>query len=205
MVAAASKILREPSLDFKTQLDSIDFMTETLQQLKIKKDIEGYKELKQTINFFNGIAAEEKIHPAFNHPIDWEIITDLSPASEARIQTRHGTVILELLRIVAPGSVANFVQLARNGFYDNKNFHRVVSNFVIQGGCSRGDGYGSLDYTIRSELPPVYYDAEGYVGMASAGNHTECTQWFITHSPSPHLNGKLYYFCKGEKRDGCRP
>ena len=105
-------------------------------------------------------------------------------------------VKLQLLKKEAPGSVANFVQLAKNGFFNGKNFHRVIPNFVIQGGCPRGDGYGGLDYSIRSELPPLNYDDEGYVGMASAGNHTECTQWFITHAPTPHLDGRYTIFAK---------
>ena len=96
----------------------------------------------------------------------------------------------------APGTVANFIALVRQGFYQDKTIHRVVPNFVIQGGCPRGDGYGSLDYTIRSELPPLYYDEAGYVGMASAGNHTECTQFFITHSPTPHLDGEYTIFAR---------
>jgi cyclophilin family peptidyl-prolyl cis-trans isomerase len=90
------------------------------------------------------------------------------------------------------------MQLSRDGFYDGLNFHRVVPNFVIQGGCPRGDGYGSLDYSIRSELPPLHYDDEGYIGMASAGNHTEGTQFFITHSPTPHLDGNYTIFGKVE-------
>ncbi|MBL7831964.1 MAG: peptidylprolyl isomerase, partial [Saprospiraceae bacterium] len=103
---------------------------------------------------------------------------------------------IELLPEQAPASVSNFIQLAQSGFFNNKYFHRVVPNFVIQSGCPRGDGYGSLNYTIRSELPPLHYDGEGYVGMASAGNHTECTQWFITHSPTPHLDGNYTIFGK---------
>jgi cyclophilin family peptidyl-prolyl cis-trans isomerase len=67
----------------------------------------------------------------------------------------------------------------------------------VQGGCTRGDGYGSLNYTIRSELPMgMRYDHEGLVGMASAGNHTECSQWFITHCPTPHLDGNYTIFAK---------
>ncbi|MCL4111464.1 UNVERIFIED_CONTAM: hypothetical protein GTU68_020738 [Idotea baltica] len=94
----------------------------------------------------------------------------------------------------APGSVANFVGLSQSNYYNGKYFHRVVPNFVIQGGCSRGDGYGGLDYTIRSELGPKYYDGPGYIGMASAGPDTEGTQWFITHSSSPHLDGRYTIF-----------
>jgi len=67
---------------------------------------------------------------------------------------------------------------------------------VMQGGCPRGDGYGSLDYSIRSELAHLHYDQAGYVGMASAGNHTECTQFFITHSPTPHLDGEYTIFAR---------
>ena len=67
---------------------------------------------------------------------------------------------------------------------------------MIQGGCPRGDGFGGLDYTIRSELPTSHYDQEGYIGMASAGRHTEGTQFFITHSPTPHLDGNYTLFGK---------
>ncbi|RMF25715.1 MAG: peptidylprolyl isomerase [Bacteroidetes bacterium] len=116
--------------------------------------------------------------------------------TRAIIKTPKGNIMLRLLPLEAPGTVANFIDLVRQGFYDGKNFHRVVPNFVIQGGCPRGDGYGSLDYTIRSELPYLHYDDEGYVGMASAGNHTECTQFFITHSPTPHLDGNYTLFAR---------
>ena len=98
--------------------------------------------------------------------------------------------------LAAPGSVLNFINLVDKGFYAGKKFHRVVPNFVIQGGCPRGDGYGSLDYTIRSELPSLSYDEQGYVGMASAGRHTEGTQFFITHSPTLHLDGEYTIFGK---------
>jgi len=66
----------------------------------------------------------------------------------------------------------------------------------VQAGCPRGDGYGSLDYTIRSEVPQAYYDREGYIGMASAGPDTEGTQWFINHSPAMHLDGNYTIFGK---------
>ena len=96
----------------------------------------------------------------------------------------------------APGSVSNFVALSESNYYKGKYFHRVVPNFVVQSGCSRGDGYGGLDYTIRTELGPKYYDSPGYIGMASAGSDTEGTQWFITHSATPHLDGRYTIFGK---------
>ncbi|MBK6785981.1 MAG: peptidylprolyl isomerase [Saprospiraceae bacterium] len=72
--------------------------------------------------------------------------------------------------------------------------HRVEPNFVIQTGCPRGDGNGSLDFTIPSELSSGNYNTSGLVGMASAGNHTECSQWFVTHSSAPHLDGNYTIF-----------
>jgi cyclophilin family peptidyl-prolyl cis-trans isomerase len=131
---------------------------------------------------------------AFNHPIAWEAVLDLPDTVKVEVVTSRGSFKMALYSRRAPGTVMNFVQLARDRFYNGKNFHRVVPNFVVQGGCPRGDGYGSLDYTIRSELPPTYYNDEGCVGMASAGNHTEGTQWFITHSPTPHLDGNYTLF-----------
>jgi cyclophilin family peptidyl-prolyl cis-trans isomerase len=95
----------------------------------------------------------------------------------------------------APGSVTNFLKLASEGYFNGKNFHRVVPNFVIQGGCNRGDGWGSEDYSIRSEFSLRKYK-EGSVGMASAGKDTEGTQWFITHSPTPHLDGRYSIFAE---------
>ena len=78
----------------------------------------------------------------------------------------------------------------------NKTFHRVVPNFVAQGGCPRGDGWGSTNKLIRSEFSPLKYDNEGWVGMASAGKDTETCQFFVTHSPTPHLDGRYTIFAK---------
>jgi len=91
--------------------------------------------------------------------------------------------------------VANFVALTQSGFFNGKNFHRVVPNFVVQGGDPRGDGWGGTNYSLRSEFANLRY-LEGYVGMASAGKDTESCQWFITHSPTPHLDGRYTIFAK---------
>ncbi len=88
--------------------------------------------------------------------------------------------------------------MAKQGYFNGKNFHRVVPNFVIQGGCNRGDGYGGEDYSIRSEFANLRYQ-EGSVGMASAGKDTEGTQWFVTHSPTPHLDGRYTIFAQVEE------
>lgn len=196
MTATAAGVLREPSLDFKPYLDSLDFLEITLKKLSLPREVETYNELRKTIDFFAGVEESESYEIPFNHPIDWEILSGISSTTKAEMKTERGLITLELLPNVAPGTVVNFVQLAKNGFFDGKNFHRVVSNFVIQGGCPRGDGFGALDYSIRSELPPVHFKEGGMVGMASAGNHTECTQFFITHSPTPHLDGNYTIFAR---------
>jgi cyclophilin family peptidyl-prolyl cis-trans isomerase/HEAT repeat protein len=197
MISGAATALRIPERNFKDHFENLDSLQISLDNLSLPRDIETYNELKKTIDFFNGKTESEPRKPDFNHPIDWELIHSLVDTKpRAKIQTPSGTIEVELLLDLAPATVANFVQLARDGFFDGKNFHRVVPNFVIQGGCPRGDGYGSLDYTIRSELPPASYDRQGYVGMASAGNHTECTQFFITHSPTLHLDGNYTIFGK---------
>jgi cyclophilin family peptidyl-prolyl cis-trans isomerase len=112
-----------------------------------------------------------------------------------KIETTKGAIVLALLVEEAPGSVANFVELVSRKYFNDKFFHRVVPNFVIQTGCNRGDGFGSEDYSMRSEFSTRRYK-EGSVGMASAGKDTEGTQWFITHSPTPHLNGRYTIFAE---------
>ncbi|MBK6391045.1 MAG: peptidylprolyl isomerase [Saprospiraceae bacterium] len=114
----------------------------------------------------------------------------------AEIVTDKGSIKIKLLKEIAPATVLNFVRLSKSEFYNGKYFHRVVPNFVIQGGCPRGDGYGSMDYSIRSETPQIYYNKAGMVGMASSGNHTESCQFFITHSPTPHLDGNYTIFAQ---------
>ncbi|MHC2993683.1 peptidylprolyl isomerase [Pontibacter sp. HJ8] len=119
----------------------------------------------------------------------------MAPDQQVLIKTEKGDITLQLFVEDAPGSVANFVELTKQQFFDGLYFHRVVPNFVAQGGDKRGDGWGSSDYSIRSEFAPLHY-REGYVGMASAGKDTESNQWFITHSPAPHLDGRYTIFAK---------
>ena len=125
--------------------------------------------------------------------IDWELVKQIPTAQTAEIQTNKGKIVFQLQVEDAPGSVANFVKLVREGFYKDKYFHRVVPAFVAQGGCPRGDGWGSSAETIRSEWPTLHY-ARGAVGMASAGKDTESCQWFITHCDVPHLDGRYTIF-----------
>lgn len=196
MIAVAAKALRTPERNFARYLDSLEVLDQALKALKLPQEIETYNELKKTIDFLKGNPEGSPHKPAYNHPINWKVLNTHRKNAKANIVTKYGNIELELMPNNAPGTVANFLTLTAQGFYNGKNFHRVVSNFVIQGGCPRGDGYGSLDYSIRSELSPLHYNKEGFVGMASAGNHTEGTQFFITHSPTPHLDGNYTIFAK---------
>ena len=195
-MAIAAGALRQPDRNYRTYLDTLNFLDTAEAALQLPRDYETLQEIRQTASFLRSGKIAPVPKPSFNHPIDWATLESLPKKPRAVIRTEKGDIVLALLPGTAPGTVANFVDLAKKGFFNDKNFHRVVPNFVIQGGCPRGDGYGSLDYTIRSELPPMYYDQEGWVGMASAGNHTEGVQFFITHSPTPHLDGNYTIFAK---------
>lgn len=111
----------------------------------------------------------------------------------AIIETEKGSVVVALYPEEAPLTVENFVKLARQGFFNGLSFHRVVPNFVAQSGCPRGDGWGGPGYTIRCEVNPLPYQ-RGSVGMALSGKDTGGSQFFITHSPEPHLDGTYTIF-----------
>lgn len=125
---------------------------------------------------------------------DWSLLESYNKQTKAIIKTSKGSFTVEFFIEECPSTVLNFLKLASENYYDNKIFHRVVPNFVIQTGSPRSDNYGGADYVIRSEFAQRYYDDEALLGMASAGKHTESTQWFVTHSPTPHLDGKYTLF-----------
>jgi cyclophilin family peptidyl-prolyl cis-trans isomerase/HEAT repeat protein len=113
----------------------------------------------------------------------------------ATIQTVRGPIVLELFGDAAPITVWNFLSLARSGYYRSTRFHRVVPNFVAQDGDPRDDGNGGPGYAIRDEMNPNRYE-RGAVGMALSGPDTGGSQYFITHSPQPHLDGHYTVFGK---------
>jgi len=111
------------------------------------------------------------------------------------IETDKGTLRLRCLAKEAPIHVASFIDLVRHGHYDGLPWHRVVSNFVIQGGDPRGDGWGGAGYLLRDEINEVRYE-RGTVGMPKAGKDTGGGQLFITHVPTPHLDGNYTVFAR---------
>ena len=109
--------------------------------------------------------------------------------------TNKGTIKLTLFASKTPLTVANFVNLAQRGFYDGLTFHRVIGDFMIQGGCPLGTGTGDPGYKFADEIvPDLKHSRAGRLSMANAGPRTNGSQFFITHVPTPHLDGKHTIF-----------
>lgn len=121
------------------------------------------------------------------------VVARMNRKVTATIHTAKGAITMELFPQDAPITVDSFVALARKGYFNHLTFHRVVPNFVIQGGDPRGDGEGGPGYQIRCEVNQRPY-GRGAVGMALSGKDTGGSQFFITHSPQPHLDGGYTVF-----------
>lgn len=113
----------------------------------------------------------------------------------ATIKTTRGTIKLKLSADKTPKTVANFVKLANQGFYNGLKFHRVIADFMIQTGCPDGTGRGGPGYRFADEFhSTLKHDGPGVLSMANAGPNTNGSQFFITHVPCPHLDGKHSVF-----------
>ena len=114
----------------------------------------------------------------------------------ATFETDKGTIKLELFDEEAPKTVGNFEKLAKDGFYDGLKFHRVIKDFMIQGGCPQGTGTGGPGYKFDDEKSALKlkHDKPGILSMANSGPNTNGSQFFITHVPCPHLDGKHAVF-----------
>jgi peptidyl-prolyl cis-trans isomerase B (cyclophilin B) len=126
-----------------------------------------------------------------------EMQIDPDKVYKAVVETSRGVIELELYPEHAPKTVNNFVFLAGESFYNGTSFHRVIANFMIQGGDPTGTGRGGPGYRFEDELKgnPLKHDKK-VISMANAGPDTNGSQFFITHSPQPHLNGKHTVFGK---------
>lgn len=131
----------------------------------------------------------------WDSPPEMEI--DPEKTYHVKIETNKGNIELELNPEHAPKTVNNFVFLSQQGFYDGVTFHRVINDFMIQGGDPTGTGTGGPGYKFEDELDgnPLVHDT-GVISMANAGPNTNGSQFFITHSPQPHLNGNHTVFGK---------
>ena len=123
------------------------------------------------------------------------MIIDTSNRYIANIDTNHGSIVIELFPKEAPVTVNSFVFLAREGFFDGVIFHRVIPNFMIQGGDPLGKGTGGPGYKFQDEFDPsLAFDKKGLLAMANSGPGTNGSQFFITVAPTPHLTGRHTIF-----------
>ena len=120
---------------------------------------------------------------------------DLTKKYTATFHTDKGDIVAELFADKTPHTVNNFVFLARQGFYDNTIFHRVIKDFMAQGGDPTGTGRGGPGYHFKDEfVPSLKHDKPGVLSMANAGPNTNGSQFFLTHVPTPWLDGKHTIF-----------
>jgi len=196
IMSTAAEALRDPKLNLHRLLPDPSFIVTARDKLTLPRELEAWQALQQTLDYLQKKpATPTPVAKAASHPINWAVVSSIPPLQRVLLTTSKGNITMQLHVNEAPGSVASFVELVRQGFYNGKTFHRVVPNFVAQGGCPRGDGSGSTDYNLRSEFGDLRY-GEGAVGLASTGKDTESCQWFITHAPTPHLDGRYTIFAQ---------
>jgi cyclophilin family peptidyl-prolyl cis-trans isomerase len=129
----------------------------------------------------------------YSNPPEFKL--DLKKKYAATFKTEKGDIVCELFATKVPQTVNNLVFLAREGFYDNTIFHRVINDFMVQGGDPTGTGMGGPGYQFKDEFDPTLkHDRPGVLSMANAGPGTNGSQFFITHVPTPWLNGKHTVF-----------
>jgi cyclophilin family peptidyl-prolyl cis-trans isomerase len=195
--AIVADFFMNKSMNFKNVYPDFAFITEAQSKLSLPSNIETYNILGQAFSF---LADKKEYTPVKSNSfteIDWPLIKALKGKYKIKIQTSAGQITLQLHPEAAPATVTQFIHLAKAKYYNDKPFHRVVPNFVVQGGCSRGDGWSGFDVTVVSEFSnKLRYNKEGCVGMASAGKDTESAQFFITHSPALHLDGRYTIFAE---------
>lgn len=196
VIGTASNIIADEKSLLKSLVDSTTFLLKAKEKLRMPQHVESIHAIEKALAHIRGVNQPNYSQNELFKPVNWQLLKEYNAETTAIIKTNKGAFTIKLYLSESPGSVLNFIDLANKDYYDGMAFHRVVPNFVIQTGSTRGDSYGGNDYVIRSDLGPMYYNDEGYVGMASAGIHTESTQWFVTHSPTPHLDGKYSIFGK---------
>ena len=196
-LGTAAEALADAKLYPEAQPDDLTALRAAQAKLQLPTEIEAWQGLQQAIDKLTKAPkpTPSPLATAAQHPIDWAIVQSVPVGQQVRLRTSKGIILLELKPNDAPGAVASFVTLLNRHFYDKLYFHRVVPNFVVQGGDPRGDGNGSAPYNLRSEFGDLRYE-EGSVGLASAGKDTESCQFFITHTPTPHLDGRYPIFAQ---------
>jgi cyclophilin family peptidyl-prolyl cis-trans isomerase/HEAT repeat protein len=196
-LATAAEAFASPELVPTAQPEDLAALRQAQAKLTLPREIEAWLGVQQALDKLEkkSTPTPAPVGPASQHPIDWALVQTIAVGQKVTLTTTKGPIVLELKVVEAPGSVASFVALLNKNFYDGLYFHRVVPDFVAQGGDPRGDGSGSTPYNLRSEFAQLHYGA-GAVGLASAGKDTESCQFFFTHQPTPHLDGRYTIFAQ---------
>ena len=196
-LGTASEAITDTKLYPDVQPADLAALRQAQGKLQLPREIEAWEGIQQALDKLEKAPkpTPSPLAMAQQHPIDWAVVQGVPLGQQVRLRTSKGIILLELKPNEAPGAVASFVTLIKEHFYDKLYFHRVVPNFVAQGGDPRGDGNGSAPYNLRSEFGDIRYE-EGSVGLASAGKDTESCQFFITHTPTPHLDGRYPIFAQ---------
>lgn len=192
-IARLAEALSSGELNWYVSLLKPEQIAQARARLHPLRDLEAIQDLDALPAGRPGAAAPKHSPPPFNHPIDPVHLQAMGMGHRYRITTNKGTIDLDTEPGWAPGSCVAFDSLVTVGFYDGRFWHRVVPDFVAQGGCPRGDGYGAMDWTLRTEVGLGGFTT-GAVGLASAGKDTESCQFFITLAPAPHLDGRYTRF-----------
>jgi len=193
LVSLAAGVLRNPELNYKELITDLEFLKIALNNSQRPDQVEARNELVYTLAYFMDKQIPAMSPPNYNHPIDWDRVIKLHPEQQIGFVTSKGEILVQLNVNWCPGTVGAFTELIERGYFDGKIIHRVVPNFVVQDGCPRGDGWGGPEFTIRSEFSLAPF-VEGTIGMASAGKDTEGSQYYFTHSATPHLDAKYTNF-----------
>ena len=188
---AIEKVMDEDTLMLAPPDTSKSGLEQVRSILHPIRDLETIQLLDAAIAKRDGKPAPKHAAPGFNHPIPRAAMHQ--PGQHYRIVTSQGDIILAIEPDAAPGSCTAFDSLVTAGYYNGKYFHRVVPDFVAQGGCPRGDGYGGMPWTLRTEIGLESFTT-GAVGLASAGKDTESCQFFIMLADAPHLDGRYTRF-----------
>lgn len=191
-ITLLAEIAQREVFGFNQTIQDWQFALKWMDRLELPKETETYYALADLQAWTLGLPHPPHPKPEWNHPPSLHLLSRFSK-NVVVIETTKGKIRVQLRPDIAPCTVASFIQLVDKNYYKGKTFHRIVPNFVVQGGCPRGDGWGSLDYSIRSEVGLPF--TKGAIGMASAGKDTEGVQWFISLEPTPHLDGR--YTCFG--------
>ncbi|NJC25465.1 peptidylprolyl isomerase [Neolewinella antarctica] len=191
---AANAIAAQPTVYGPLYPDQV-WLRSALKSFKLPRELEAYYAVDAARA---ALAGEPKPTPqqptSVAQAIDWEVLG--AGGKDVLVRTSVGRFSLKMLPDIAPATVTNFLQRVGEAYYDGKSFHRVVPNFVAQGGGPLGDGFGAESSFVRTETPGIRFDRPGLVGMASAGKDTEGVQFFITHRAAPHLDGNYTIFAE---------